>query len=359
MSALAWLLPLLRCPVCRARLTMRVDAGAVDEGLLEHAEEACQERYPVIGGIPRLVTGASRAWLADARREWFEATDERRALAIAWRAAGTGADTVVRGFDDEWSRFDRVGTPELAAVFAQYFDLVPAERFSADQTVLDAGCGAGRWAREVAVRGPRVIAADLGLSVELAQRNTGRSDRVGCVQLDLRELPLGEASVDWAYSLGVLHHLEEPARALGRIVGVVRPGGLVLTYLYYALDGRGPLFRAVFRGVNGVRRLTSALPRPAVVAFARAIAALVYWPLARLSALLASVGARALADALPLSFYRGRPFSLMANDSLDRFGTRIELRFTRADMERLLRGAGLDEVVFSDAPPYWHAVASR
>ena len=49
----------------------------------------------------------------------------------------------------------------------------------------------------------------------------------------------------------------------------------------------------------------------------------------------------------------------MLNDSLDRFGTRLEKRYSRAQMLELLRGAGLHDVRVSDRPPYWHGLGLR
>lgn len=262
-------------------------------------------------------------------------------------------------FDDEWAAFAEVGTPELARIFDDYFDLVPAARFTSDQLVLDGGCGAGRWALELARRGPRVLAVDLGLSIELAARNCASTGRVSCVEADLLELPIAEASVDWAYTLGVLHHLRDPLAALRRIVRSVRPGGLVLVYVYHALEGRPLVHRALFRGVDVVRRVLSHLPRRASRVVASLVAVLIYLPLARAGALLTRVGLRGAADALPLSFYRRTSFRIMRNDALDRLGTSVERRYRRREVEELLRGAGLESVRISERAPYWHAVGTK
>ncbi len=327
------------------------------QGFLRHDSGACGELYPVIDGIPRVLVGSARAPLAQAHATWFAVNAERRSLAARWLSDRSEGDPVVGGFDFEWSLFSRVRTDDLRQVFELYFDLVPPERFADDLVVLDAGCGAGRWACEVAARGPRVIAVDLGLSVEIARANAAELP-VACLQADLRALPLAAGSVDWAYSLGVLHHVSEPGIALHRIRRTVRPGGLVLLYLYYALGSRGIAFRSLFWIVDAVRRVTSRLPRRVALAVTVPIALFVYWPLARLSALLGRFGWRDLADALPLSFYRERSLAIMLNDSLDRFGTRLERRYTREEMLRLMREAGLDEIVFSSSWPFWHARAS-
>lgn len=350
-EAPSWLIALLICPVCRAALRL-------DGDLLVHASADCGQRYPVIDGIPRLLLGPARAALTRRHARWFAETDRRRALLAAWQSP-IGAQPVVEGFDHEWARYPQTGTPELSSVFDLYADLVQPDAYGGDQLVLDAGCGAGRWALEVALRGPRVIALDLGASVELAARNTASTGRVGAVQADVHDCPIAGGAVDWAYSLGVLHHVDRPSMALARIAETVRRPGFVLLYLYYALEGRGRAFRALFQVVDLVRRGTSRLPRPLAAAFADAVALCVYWPMARASALLWRAGAREVADALPLAFYRDRPLHVMRNDSLDRFGTRLERRYTRKAFRGLLAAAGLTELEVSDRPPYWHGIGRR
>jgi SAM-dependent methyltransferase/uncharacterized protein YbaR (Trm112 family) len=352
-----WLYPLLRCPVCRGELEFRPLGATYAQGLLEHRRGACDELYPVIDAVPRMLVGPARAALVYARREWFAAFPETARVAERWRGT-TGRDPVIAGFDDEWGRFREVGTADQSRVFERYFDLLPPECFRLDQTVLDAGSGAGRWAFEVSRKGPRVIAVDLGQSIEVTRANTP-PDRVACVQADLLALPLAPAAVDWAYSLGVLHHTQAPDVGLTNVVRSVRPGGFVLLYLYYALDQRGPVFRGVFQAVDIARRFISRQPRGAARAIATLIAASIYWPLARGGAILERAGAAGLAEKIPLSFYRHLSFATMRNDSLDRFGTRLERRYTRAEMTTLMRHAGLADIHISEGLPFWHGVGTK
>lgn len=355
MSALPdWLLSVLVCPVCGVPLGFE---GRGEDGVLSHPPGDCREEYPVIEGIPRLLVGPERRRLVATKRTWFTQEPRREGLARRWAAGEVpDASDVVAGFDFEWARFAAVGTADLRAISERYFVQVPPELFGSSKIALDAGCGAGRWAYEVARRGARVIALDLGISVELARRNTSGAANVACVQADVRRLPIRAGSLDWAYSLGVLHHIEDPRPAVAELCRVVRPRGLVLLYLYYALDGRGPAYRAVFRAVDLLRRAVSRAPRPCVLVVASATALLVYFPLARLSALVERLGLHGASAALPLSFYRDLPLRVMLNDSLDRFGTRIENRYRRGEIVDLMRGAGLSDVAISDAPPYWHGI---
>ena len=351
-----WLFPLLICPRCRSGLSFEAD-GTDSDGYLVHRSASCQEEYPVIGGVPRLLLGRHRSAVARRHADWFGRTARRVTMRSRWQQEGA-ASAVVEGFDYEWSKFKRVQTAEQKRTFDLYFDLVPATAFDRDALVLDAGSGAGRWAVEAASRGPRIVATDLGSSIELTRANTD-PERVGCVQADLHDLPFRDGAFDWAYSLGVLHHVDDPRRALAQIVGAVRLGGLVLLYLYYALDNRGIAYRALHAPVTAARVVVSRLPRPAAMLFSGLAAAVLYWPLARSARALEAVGLAGIAASLPLTAYRRSSFESMRNDSLDRFGTRLERRFTRAQVAGLMTDAGLDAVRVAESLPFWHAIGSR
>jgi SAM-dependent methyltransferase/uncharacterized protein YbaR (Trm112 family) len=352
----SWLVPLLVCPRCRAALSFEAD-GDDGDGYLVHRSESCQDEFPVIGGVPRLLLGRHRSAVVTLHADWFGRTPRRVEMRSRWQQQGAGS-AVVEGFDYEWSKFKRVQTAEQKRTFDLYFDLVPATAFDRDALVLDAGSGAGRWAVEAASRGPRIVATDLGSSIDLTRANTD-PERVGCVQADLHDLPFAEGAFDWAYSLGVLHHVDDPPRALAQVIRAVRPGGLVLVYLYYALDNRGIAFRTLHLPVTAARIIVSRLPRPAAMLFSAVAAALLYWPLARSARALESVGMHRVAVSLPLAAYRLSSFETMRNDSLDRFGTRLERRYTREEVARLMTDAGLDGVRVADSLPFWHAIGSR
>ncbi len=85
-------------------------------------------------------------------------------------------------------------------------------------------------------------------------------------------------------------------------------------------------------------------------------AVIVYWPLARIAKLLENMGADV--DSFPLSAYRNRSFYSMRTDALDRFGTRLEKRFTRKEIAQMMKLAGLERIAFSDSP-CWCAMGYR
>jgi 2-polyprenyl-3-methyl-5-hydroxy-6-metoxy-1,4-benzoquinol methylase len=298
--------------------------------------------------------------VADKHRGWFADPEWNDQLGTWLPKRGPRRDdlAVVDRFDHEWQQFKNMPAAERARVFASYFDVVGAYALGPDVLVLDAGCGSGRWSYEIARRGARVVAMDLGLSIEVAARNTNAL-QVGCVQADIRDAPFRPATFDFGCSLGVLHHVPETEAALGAICRTIKPGGGVLLYLYYALETRPSWYRALFGVADVIRRALSSAPHGVTRLVATAIAGVVYWPLARSSRLFRRAGLVAIADALPLAFYADLSFRTMRNDSLDRFGTSLEKRYTAAELIRMMAAAGLREVRVSPAAPFWHATGRR
>jgi len=62
---------------------------------------------------------------------------------------------------------------------------------------------------------------------------------------------------------------------------------------------------------------------------------------------------------VPLAYYVDKPWKIIRNDALDRFGTPLEKRFSRADIHGMIERAGLTRIQFSDSQPFWHVVARR
>lgn len=118
--------------------------------------------------------------------------------------------------------------------------------------VLDAPCGDGALARELAARGWRTAAADI------APVSLDRRDGARFLRLDLDEpLPFADGTFDAVVSLEGIEHLLSPARCLAEFCRVLRPGGrLVLTTpnvndvqsrWHYLTGGRFSGFRPVVR----------------------------------------------------------------------------------------------------------------
>ena len=64
-------------------------------------------------------------------------------------------------------------------------------------------------------------------------------------------------------------------------------------------------------------------------------------------------------ESFPLAVYRRQSFYTMRTDALDRFGTRLEQRFTRREITAMMTEAGLTDIKFSDDFPFWCAVGIK
>ena len=84
---------------------------------------------------------------------------------------------------------------------------------------------------------------------------------------------------------------------------------------------------------------------------------MVYFPLARLSRIIEIIGINV--SNIPLSSYRNKNFYSMRTDALDRFGTRLEKRFTKTQIEQMLLESGLEKIEFRSQEPYWCAIGYR
>lgn len=267
---------------------------------------------------------------------------------------------VVAGFGDEWSAFDQapMSSAERQELFDQYFSSFPWERLPQDAVGADIGCGSGRWAACVAPRVGRLHCIDPSSeALDVARRNLAAEPAARFHLAGVAELPLELQSLDFAYSLGVLHHVPDTRAALRSCAEVLKPGAPFLVYLYYAFDNQPSWYRRLWRASDAVRRVVARLPFRARLAVSAIIALLVYLPLARIARALDALG-RDVTSA-PLGYYRHRSFYVMRNDALDRFGTRLEQRFTRPQIRQMLQEAGFGDVTFSEDPPYWTALAWR
>lgn len=263
---------------------------------------------------------------------------------------------VVDAFGDEWTRFDQsqLSESELNTVAELYFELFPWGSLPNDATGFDLGCGSGRWAKYAAPRVGTLHCVDASpAALEVARRNVGSQENVVFHRASVDSLPVPPASQDFGYSLGVLHHVPDTTAALRTAVATLRPGAPFLVYLYYAMDNRPRWFRGLWKLTDLLRRVLSRLPYGPRYAASQVIAATVYWPLARTAKLLESAGRNV--DSFPLAAYRDRSFYVMRTDALDRFGTRLERRFTRLEVIQALEDAGLMDIRVSEKA-FWCAI---
>ena len=265
---------------------------------------------------------------------------------------------VIDGFGHEWAAFDYAETETaeaLDAQFAAYCAPLDLGDFNPTTSVAgDFGAGSGRWSSRLAPYFSLVYALEPsnGASQVLRKKFTG-DPKIVVLQETVGANSIPAASLDLAMSLGVLHHIPNTALAIKDVSRSIKPGGVFLCYLYYNLENKPTYYKVIFKGVNVMRRVISASPQKVRRLSATVIAAIVYWPLARLSRVLSKLGRNT--SNLPLHHYADMPFVMLANDALDRFGTSLEQRFSKAEITEMLRAADFDltTLKFSDSEPFW------
>ena len=265
---------------------------------------------------------------------------------------------VIDSFGHEWATFDYGETETTEALndqFQAYCTPIDLGQFNPKISVAaDFGAGSGRWASRLIPFFSLVYALEPSDGANKVLKNKFSNEaKIVVLQetVGVNSIPL--ESLDLAMSLGVLHHIPDTSMAIKAVSIKIKPGGMFLCYLYYNLENKPTFYKLIFKGVNAVRQMVSVLPQKIKYLVTSAIAALVYWPLARFSKLMNRFGVNT--SNIPLHHYADMPFIMLANDALDRFGTLLEQRFSKAEITEMLRLANFDisTLKFSDDEPFW------
>ncbi len=197
-------LPLLCCPECGGPLSLKNDTGHDPVETGELVCDDCTLGYPITDGIARFVPQSNYA----------------------------------HNFGVQWNMFDRTqldshsGVPISRTRFDGYTGWSDAELDG--QLVLDAGCGAGRFAEIALQKGARVVAIDFSHAIDAARRNLKDKGEIDFIQADINALPFAKGTFGHAYCLGVLQHTPDPAKSFADLAAVVSPEGKLAIDVYPA-----------------------------------------------------------------------------------------------------------------------------
>lgn len=316
------LVDLLACPACGGDLELaatetEAGSGEVISGTLGCV--SCKKRYEILRGVPRLLPP--------------ELTTVQEKTAAA--------------FGSEWLEFVEMHE-QYEAQFLDWIHPIRAEYFR-DKVVLDAGCGIGRHTYHAARYGAReVVGMDLSAAVETAYANTGRMPNVHVVQGDIYNPPFKRSGAggpfDFIYSIGVLHHLPDPAAGFRSLVRFLRPEGAIFAWVYGHENNA-----VVHRFINPLRKtFTSRLPHSALPVIA--------WPLSVLLHAVVKGAYRPLRStrlfgALPSHdyLYSLSAFGFRQNYSIvyDHLVAPVAFYLKREEFEEWFRDCGLHDVSLS------------
>jgi SAM-dependent methyltransferase len=274
-------------------------------------------------------------------------------------------EKTIKNFGDEWERFNYLNRHDLEQAndrqFALYLAPLPSGVLNSNSTkALDVGAGSGRWAQLLESKVKELYVLEPSqMAFHVLENRFKNNAKVQMINKGIENLTEFDNFFDFAMSLGVLHHIPDTGKALENVFKKIKPGGYFLGYLYYNLEEKSLLYRSIWRISNLLRFTISKSPRLFRTTACDFLAGLIYYPLARLSKIVALFH---ISNAsIPLHHYADLPFYMMRNDSLDRFGTPLEQRFSKSQITTMLLDAGATEssINFSEYEPFWTFSAQK
>lgn len=208
------LLNLLACPRCDAELRLGNGTEPTDDRAVLVCQ-GCRAAYGIINGVPRLNEALTEHRLANVARTF----------SFEWNAHHKGefeADTLFgRTQEEDW------------AMVMEAMKILPSDVEGA--TVLDAGCGSGRFCQLFADHGAAtVVGVDMNEAVDEAARHYSRYPNIHIVQGNIFALPFRRDAFDLIWCNGVVHHTPDAAGAHRSLAKHVRPGGVLYVWVYAA-----------------------------------------------------------------------------------------------------------------------------
>jgi len=162
-------------------------------------------------------------------------------------------------FGYEWNKYNSLD-PNYKKQIKNWIHPLTPEDFKA-KDILDAACGMGRnsyWALQWGAKSVKAFDFD-ERSVQAAKDNLQDFPNASVEYLDINKIAW-ENQFDLAFSIGVIHHLNNPILAIQNLYRAVRPGGKLLIWVY-SFEGN----EWIVKYVNPIRiNLTSRLPLPLV-----------------------------------------------------------------------------------------------
>jgi SAM-dependent methyltransferase len=323
------LLDWLACPACAgAPLQLHVEQSSVRRAYTGHAEpgeeapggkagqieeietgsltcEGCSARYPITGGIPRLMAPGSEAGPATGHR---------------------------------WTECERA-VPEFERNFLDIASPLTANDFTG-KLVLDAGCGFGRHALFAARYGAEVIAIDNSSeAVASCKQNLGEASRAHIVQADVANPPLRRGTFDLVFSYGVLHHVTDALGVFKTLGELVAPGGRLSIWVYGPRQGTTRVATGALRGA------AAAMTPEQLHQFARVVATglrlFSHTPYRMLSPI-PPFGS--ILSHLPVHDHHRWPFDVVVADVYDRLRVPVTHYFRGEELERWFAEAGYADI---------------
>jgi SAM-dependent methyltransferase/uncharacterized protein YbaR (Trm112 family) len=351
------LLDILACPWCGQPFEARsydtpADPTRITEGVLL---SGCGRRLPIVRGIPRIIENAAELFPEFVGRHAADFPNAPQGPANKSRT-DVAIEKTRKSFGYQWTVF-REMVIDFRENFFYYIHPLD-EKFFKGRLGLDMGCGFGRHIYNAAVFGAEMVGVDLSDAIESTAENTRELDNVHLIQADVYHLPFKPGVFDFAYSIGVLHHLPDPERGYQSLLPIVKPGGAVFIWVYSKK-------RAVVNSIlEAARAITTRVPPKVQQALSFAFAAVdwcVFIVPYRIASKVPGLGALVRKLPLPrLRVYTRYPFQVVYADWFDRFAAPIRFYYDENDLAGWIGRAKLTRTAISPTGLFgWRAYGER
>ena len=194
-------------------------------------------------------------------------------------------------------------------------------------------------------------------AMDVAKNNLDNYNNCIFENCSINDSKIANNSQDFGYCLGVLHHIPDTESALESCVKKLKKKSPLLIYLYYRFDNKPFWYKKLWVISDKFRTIISKLPFKIKLSVSILIAFFIYLPLAFSGRILYKIGIDI--SNWPLIYYKDKSIRFMMTDALDKFGTRLEKRYTKKEIIKLMENSGLTDIKFSNRMPYWVAIGFK
>jgi 2-polyprenyl-3-methyl-5-hydroxy-6-metoxy-1,4-benzoquinol methylase/uncharacterized protein YbaR (Trm112 family) len=298
--------------------------------------------FPVVDGIPRILVGNLKSEFLKRHADFlfrFKKQIPKRFLnslpdSVSLSSSERHQVKTGSSFSYEWKNIYVENSVEKSN-YLHFLKPYLRENNMKGATILDAGCGSGRFTKQAAsMQSQLIVGTDIGDTVEVAYQLSGHLKNVLIVQADIYSLPFGRI-FNIVHSIGVLHHLPTPSDGFLSLANVAKTGGKVLIWVY---NRRGNA-RALFL-YEPLRIFTRLLPKSFLYK-------LCYIPAGIVHSI--NLITKKASDP-PFGYYRQFPFNMKLNDAFDVLATPKSNYYYVEEIVSWFKRAGLKNIKAFEHP---------